>query len=109
MSCFACFFSSRRRHTSCALGTGVQTCALPIFRIAPEVRPDQFTLSKVDPDGLSFAELSAAISDLKDAGRPVASLEANLWHKISGPLSAVLMPLLGAVAAFGLARSGKLF
>src|SRR3546814_3400171 len=25
------FFSSRRRHTRCALGTGVQTCALPIF------------------------------------------------------------------------------
>src|SRR3546814_4521395 len=27
----AFFFSSRRRHTSCALVTGVQTCALPIF------------------------------------------------------------------------------
>src|SRR3546814_4013768 len=26
-----CFFSSRRRHTRCALGTGVQTCALPIM------------------------------------------------------------------------------
>src|SRR3546814_17301632 len=25
------FFSSRRRHTSCALVTGVQTCALPIY------------------------------------------------------------------------------
>src|SRR3546814_8647692 len=25
------FFSSRRRHTRCALVTGVQTCALPIF------------------------------------------------------------------------------
>src|SRR3546814_7311980 len=25
------FLSSRRRHTSCALVTGVQTCALPIF------------------------------------------------------------------------------
>src|SRR3546814_6151898 len=25
------FFSSRRRHTICALVTGVQTCALPIF------------------------------------------------------------------------------
>src|SRR3546814_3758643 len=24
------FFSSRRRHTSCALVTGVQTCALPV-------------------------------------------------------------------------------
>src|SRR3546814_16754111 len=26
------FFSSRRRHTRCALVTGVQTCALPICR-----------------------------------------------------------------------------
>src|SRR3546814_9790096 len=29
------FFSSRRRHTRCALVTGVQTCALPISLIAP--------------------------------------------------------------------------
>src|SRR3546814_16947046 len=30
---FICFFfSSRRRHTRCALVTGVQTCALPISR-----------------------------------------------------------------------------
>src|SRR3546814_12593879 len=28
------FFSSRRRHTRCALVTGVQTCALPIYRFA---------------------------------------------------------------------------
>src|SRR3546814_6755494 len=28
--CFVLFFSCRRRHTSCALVTGVQTCALPI-------------------------------------------------------------------------------
>src|SRR3546814_20693172 len=27
------FFSSRRRHTSCALVTGVQTCALPILTV----------------------------------------------------------------------------
>src|SRR3546814_7465348 len=27
------FFSSRRRHTICALVTGVQTCALPIFPV----------------------------------------------------------------------------
>src|SRR3546814_4790155 len=26
-----CFFSSRRLHTRCALVTGVQTCALPIY------------------------------------------------------------------------------
>src|SRR3546814_6270549 len=35
MSCFCIFFfSSRRRHTRCALVTGVQTCALPIFKAA---------------------------------------------------------------------------
>src|SRR3546814_6061000 len=36
MSCFCCsfFFSSRRRHTRCALVTGVQTCALPISEAA---------------------------------------------------------------------------
>src|SRR3546814_2660608 len=33
---FIFFFSSRRRHTRCALVTGVQTCALPIF-IVPNV------------------------------------------------------------------------
>src|SRR3546814_17795348 len=31
--CF--FFSSRRRHTRCALVTGVQTCALPIYGPSP--------------------------------------------------------------------------
>src|SRR3546814_10052425 len=29
--CYLFFFSSRRRHTKCALVTGVQTCALPIL------------------------------------------------------------------------------
>src|SRR3546814_4564740 len=35
--CLYCFFfSSRRRHTRCALVTGVQTCALPISRPTKE-------------------------------------------------------------------------
>src|SRR3546814_8440513 len=32
------FFSSRRRHTRCALVTGVQTCALPISRDVVEAQ-----------------------------------------------------------------------
>src|SRR3546814_3582447 len=32
--CYLFFFSSRSRHTRCALVTGVQTCALPIFWLA---------------------------------------------------------------------------
>src|SRR3546814_6413765 len=39
MECFflfvSVFFSSRRRHTRCALVTGVQTCALPICFFLP--------------------------------------------------------------------------
>src|SRR3546814_6205456 len=33
---FVFFFSSRRRHTRCALVTGVQTCALPICYTAAD-------------------------------------------------------------------------
>src|SRR3546814_6188103 len=33
------FFTSRRRHTRCALVTGVQTCALPIYRFGIALGP----------------------------------------------------------------------
>src|SRR3546814_4117365 len=39
---FSFFFSSRRRHTRCALVTGVQTCALPIWSICPCVSSAPF-------------------------------------------------------------------
>src|SRR3546814_1737739 len=42
-----CFFSSRRRHTGCALVTGVQTCALPIFFFVPEA--DAVALAELGP------------------------------------------------------------
>src|SRR3546814_19006724 len=47
--CF--FFSSRRRHTSCALVTGVQTCALPISSSAAKnkVPPTSTSSSGLDP------------------------------------------------------------
>lgn len=79
------------------------------MRFGEGISPDQFTLSAVRPEGTSYWELGEAIDALAAAGRPTASLEAARWHKISGPLSTLLMPLLGAVAAFGIARSGKLF
>ena len=71
--------------------------------------PSQFTLAHVSADEQAFATLRDSVKQLKLAGRPTAELESGLWHKLSGPLSAVLMPLLAAVAAFGLARSGQLF
>src|SRR3546814_3670277 len=50
MLCF--FFSSRRRHTRCALVTGVQTCALPILMVgalamlARSFAPDEAVIVK---------------------------------------------------------------
>ncbi len=77
--------------------------------VAPGVELSQIELRRVDPDAEPLAELSDSIDALQSAGRRTDELEAKWWHKISGPLSAVLMPLLGAVAGFGLARSGNLF
>jgi len=77
--------------------------------VAQGVRPDQFTLASIDSEGLSFLELKSTVGALQASGRPTKAYEGEMWHKLSEPLAAVLMPLLGAVAAFGLARSGKLF
>src|SRR3546814_4797376 len=40
------FFSSRRRHTRCALVTGVQTCALPIFVAGPNGVQNSFAVGE---------------------------------------------------------------
>ena len=77
--------------------------------VAPGVELAQVELQRVDPDAQPLGELADSIEALQGADRSTSELEAKWWHKISGPLSAVLMPLLGAVAGFGLARSGKLF
>jgi lipopolysaccharide export system permease protein len=71
------------------------------------LEPERFTLAKVDPDTLDFFTLKRRIGQLERAGRSTEEAEAGLWHKISSPLSTLLMPLLAAVAAFGLARSGQ--
>ena len=77
--------------------------------VAPGVELGQVELRRVDADAEPLGQLSRSIDALQSSGRRTSELEAKWWHKISGPLSAVLMPLLGAVAGFGLARSGNLF
>src|SRR3546814_10203861 len=48
------FFSSRRRHTRCALVTGVQTCALPISK-TPETASVSGSVPQPDFAGRSYA------------------------------------------------------
>ncbi|HEX8124085.1 MAG TPA: LPS export ABC transporter permease LptG [Allosphingosinicella sp.] len=89
-----------------AKGTAERSAAMPF---GEGLDPTQFTLASISADEQDFVTLRDSVRELKKAGRPTAELESGLWHKFSGPLSAVLMPLLAGVAAFGLARSGQLF
>ena len=72
------------------------------------VTPQKILLAKVDASAENIFSLADSIDAMRTAGRRTSELEAAWWHKISGPLASLLMPLLGAVAAFGLARSGQL-
>jgi lipopolysaccharide export system permease protein len=80
---------------------------LPAVDTLEGLSPRAFTLAKVDPDELDFFTLRERIGQMEQAGRPTDAVRAGLWHKVSGPISTLLMPLLAAVAAFGLARSGQ--
>ena len=86
-----------------------QSKAIEPITVAPELTPKRISLTAVDADAESIVTLFKSINRLEAAGRETRELRAAWWHKISGPLSASLMPLLGAVSAFGLARSGQLF
>src|SRR3546814_8158164 len=57
---FCFFFSSRRRHTSCALVTGVQTCALPIFH-SEDFGPMSRVPSLSSPFLLGFDEIERVL------------------------------------------------
>ena len=80
---------------------------VPTMTAMQGVTPNQLTLAKVDPTELDYWTLKKRIAELEAAGRPSDEARAGLAHKLSGPLSTLLMPLLAAIAAFGLARSGQ--
>src|SRR3546814_1348445 len=61
------FFSSRRRHTSCALVTGVQTCALPIFPIGTRNRVNLFA-RRFDAGQVRRGRHRALLRDARDGG-----------------------------------------
>ena len=88
---------------------GANSSALPSLVVGRGVTPQQIELAKVDPETKSFMTLTDSIARYEDAGRNSDELRTGWWHKLSGPLSAMLMPILGSIAAFGLARSGQLF
>src|SRR3546814_6625249 len=75
------FFSSRRRHTRCALVTGVQTCALPIYPSRMGIGPvgaveRLFARTGLGWDDLDLIELNEAF-----AAQVLALLKAWGWSE----------------------------
>ncbi len=70
--------------------------------------PDRFLALSIRPDEESLTALNKAIRQLDREGLPTDRLRSSLMKRLSGPLSSLIMPLLGAVTAFGARRTGSL-
>src|SRR3546814_13277629 len=62
------FFSSRRRHTRCALVTGFQTCALPIYALGP------VTLAAAPMSSMNRSMLSPTFAESGDRAMLAAAM-----------------------------------
>src|SRR3546814_8517836 len=80
------FFSSRRRHTRCALVTGVQTCALPIC-FGHSMLTEDLGRMFLDEDGnpVIYNEAGEAV--------PVDPVDLETWGNDIGLIEAFLNPL----------------
>src|SRR3546814_8841455 len=79
------FFSSRSRHTRCALVTGVQTCALPIFQRLLGVQATELNLRTIaDVVGEVHTALIAANTVIGGGGDGVRSCLASVPGAIQG-------------------------
>src|SRR3546814_1967375 len=79
MLCFLC--SSRRRHTICAVVTGVQTCALPIY-VATGFKSPAFNTSLVGPGGAAPADPE------KNTNFEIGMKAETADHKLQGSIVA---------------------
>src|SRR3546814_18168230 len=89
---YVCFFSSRRRHTRCALVTGVQTCALPILFTADA--PGSIVQRDIGEDYVariaSDVQIDRPLKIVVDAGNGVAGVLGPRVLKADG---ATVVPL----------------
>src|SRR3546814_19832161 len=78
---FRFFFSSRRRHTRCALVTGVQTCALPILGLALTIAMPERAREMLDRAGAMAERVrveAGASGTPAPAGTPMAARSFGL-------------------------------
>src|SRR3546814_1399900 len=91
------FFASRRRHTRCALVTGVQTCALPIFEAYAASKARLFAMQRHEDfaafgcDDMMTRAIMQAEAARRAQGRARCPDQAALtqlqhdWPSLQGP------------------------
>ncbi|MBL4836950.1 MAG: LPS export ABC transporter permease LptG [Kordiimonadaceae bacterium] len=72
------------------------------------IKPARFMALSVNAEHVSFPELWRAMERLEKQNLPTGRLMASFLQKLAAPASTLLMPLLAAVAAFGVHRAGNL-
>src|SRR3546814_4497882 len=84
--CIVCFFfSSRGRHTRCALVTGVQTCALPISRVVVLTGAgDKFFSTGGRKDGLEKTNLYAGVLPTLEMYDAIERLQKPVIASVNG-------------------------
>src|SRR3546814_2857080 len=106
-------FSSRRRHTRCALVTGVQTCALPIFAaISADILARTLERCGVKTEILGFTTRTwkggQSREDWLAAGRPAHPGRLNdLRHRSEGHTSELQSLMRISYAVFCLKKKKK--
>src|SRR3546814_4716263 len=96
------FFSSRRRHTRCALVTGVQTCALPIW-LLDDVKAGRFDVIVLD----SLTRLSRHPADLHPLHRLLDFIGIKLVTVDVGDISLMHVGILATMSGLSLEATAR--
>src|SRR3546814_3119849 len=91
--CIYFFFSSRRRHTSCSLVTGVQTCALPISATVADGMAGTRHDSNQELIGQGVANLILPLFGGIAATGAIARTATNSRNGATSPLAGVVHSL----------------
>src|SRR3546814_15107608 len=93
------FFSSKSRHTSCALVTGVQTCALPISSAAEEIQ-------KLAPQAKVVKAFNTVFASVLQAGGKVGKTAVTVFVAGDDDLANKTVEAIGTKSGFVVLQSG---
>ncbi|MFN3958532.1 MAG: LPS export ABC transporter permease LptG [Parvularculaceae bacterium] len=88
---------------------GVDRVSPPVASMpwATSLNPETLFALSLNPDRAGMATLMRQISQIKRDGADAGAATTSLLARFSKPMATLLMPLLGAIAGFGVSRQGN--